>query len=103
MASSTFKKDAPIVKRQTFSYRVASIAGNTGRRVTASELGFAIPDGYQPFACAFAGSTDTNCYLYGFSAVQGYVDIKNTSSTAKTNVTVALIVSFIREDFFEAL
>ena len=103
MASSTFKKDAPIIKRQMFSYTVASIAANANRRVNATNLGFVIPDGYQPFACAYAGSIDSNCYLYGFSATQGYVDVKNTSSSARTNVKVSLIVSFVREDLFETL
>ena len=103
MASSTFKKDASIFKTQTFSYTVASIAANGNRRINATNLGFVTPDGYRAFACAYAGLSDSNCYLYGFSATGGYVDIKNTSSSARTNVTVSLMVSFVRKDLFETL
>lgn len=103
MASSTFKKDAPIIKRQVFTYTISSLGANANRRVNASNLGFTIPDGYKTFACGAMGSTDSNCYVYGFSGTSGYVDIKNTNSSARSNVQVTLVASFIREDLFEAI
>lgn len=103
MASSTFKKDAPIIKRDQFQYTVSSLAANTSRRVTAAELGYAAPEGYSVCGVAIAAVSVNTVTVRSVNATSGFVDIRNVSGSPASSILVTLTVSFIRSDLFEAI
>ena len=106
MATSTIKKDAPIIKRKAYSYKVGAVAAGAVKGITANQLGVTLPDGYNVFAVYVAYTTADHLAVIGVkSTATGTAEmmwVKNTHASSATGAssTVYLSLAFIRSDLW---
>lgn len=100
MATTTIKKDAPILLRKSYTYKVASVGKSATATVTAENFGISVPAGY--VACGVYGAYCSNAsvLMVGFRAVSSgtIVYLRNFTDTAVTNVNTTIYVTYVRED-----
>lgn len=103
MASSKFKKDTPIIQRNVFQYTISSLARNTTRQVTSTNFGYVVPEGYAALGVLACYTSTVDAAVIGFRGNSGVAWVRNLTDSALTNVTVTLVVQFIREDLYNTI
>ena len=109
MATSTIKKDAPIIKRKAYSYKVGAVSAGSVAEVTANQLGVVIPSGYNVLAIYVAYTSAAHVAVIGVRATASgstpMVYVKNTHASTATGsgTSVYISIAFIRSDLVETL
>ena len=108
MAESTIKKDAPIIKRKGYSYKIGTVNAGAVVDVTANQLGMSTPTGYTALAVYNTYTSAAHVAVIGYRGTAtgttgAAVTVKNTHATAAaSSVTVYLYVSYIRDDLWDS-
>lgn len=96
------KKDAPIIVRKSYTYKVPNVPKNGSATVTVGDLGITAPAGYAFCGVYGAFCSNTDIIVAGFRAVgtssAAALYLRNISAAAITNVNVNLYLTFVRED-----
>ena len=109
MATSTIEKDAPIIKRKAYSYKVGAVAAGAVKEITANQLGVTIPDGYNVLGVYVAYTSASHLAVIGVRATASgtaeMMYVKNTHASTATgaNTSVYISLAYIRSDLQQTL
>lgn len=101
MATSTIKKDAPIIIKKQYT-GTFGLSASERKGITANNLNMSTPSGYEVLGvyCAYTGSTSVD--VVGIRPVstgsQNALWLRNKDNSAVRDVAVYFYVAYIRSD-----